>query len=177
MPRGRKAKSKINPLVEHIADFSDMEFDDDDEADIVKKRKMEKIDNETYDDESDKTWMYKDKNTEDMESGSDNIEDMTDEDIWGNEPEEQKNDTSVGEHIIEHGSKIDKYMTAAVWFNEISNRGNITKEESRYVELMIIELSKFYFGHLDIIKLSKKCQEAINNICKNILEAQKCSGY
>ena len=68
-------------------------------------------------------------------------------------------------------------MTAAVWFNEISNRGNITKEESRYVELMIIELSKFYFGHLDIIKPSKKCQEAINNICKNILEAQKCSGY
>lgn len=174
MPRGRK--SKINPLVKHIDDFSDMEYDDDNEPDIIKKRQIEKqkIDNEKYDDESDKTWMY--DSTED-ESMQQDLGDMTDEDLWGKEPKssEKQSDIPIGEHIIEHGSEIDKYMTAAVWFNEINSRGKMTKEEARYVELMIIELSKFYFGHLDTIKPSKKCQEAINNICKNILEAQKCS--
>ena len=73
------------------------------------------------------------------------------------------------------GSDIDKYMTAAVWFNEISERGEMTKEETRYVELMLIEMTQFYFDRLDKIKPSGKCLDAIRKIGRDIQEAKICS--
>ena len=66
-------------------------------------------------------------------------------------------------------------MTAAVWFNEISERGEMTKEETRYIELMLIEMTQFYFDRLDEIKPSGKCLEASRKIGRDIQEAKICS--
>lgn len=59
MPRGRKKiRKNINPLIENIADFSDMEYDDDDGADLIAMHETDSRDNEK-EDETDRLWMYK----------------------------------------------------------------------------------------------------------------------
>lgn len=154
MPR----RKRENPLTEHIADFSDMEYDDGDVDDFIALNTSKKEDNECFDD-SDQSWMY--EYTEEPESCDDE-----------SEKTEDKIQNSTQNPVI--NSDIDKYMTAAVWFNEINKRGNMSRDEIRYVELMIIELSNFYFGHLKDLKPSKKCAESINYIYESIKEAGLC---
>ena len=175
MPRGRKKiRKNINPLIENIADFSDMEYDDDDGADLIAMHETDSRDNEK-EDETDRLWMYKTpENEKDTEIYS---EELTDDDLWEEEIKEPKKEDKNGPSnpVLHAGSNLDKYMTAAVWFNEISERGKMTKEERRYVELMLIEMASFYFGNLKKIKPSGKCLEAIKKINKDIQEANICS--
>lgn len=182
MPRGRKkSKKSVSPLVENIADFSDMEYDDDDGVELIAMHESDKRDNEE-DDETDKMWMYKTPESEKDEGIY--SEELTDDDLWSDITVKEKRKVTIKETakeelpanpVVRHSSDIDKYMTAAVWFNEISERGEMTKEETRYVELMLIEMARFYFDNLDKIKPSGKCLEAIKQIGQDILEAKVCS--
>ena len=67
-------------------------------------------------------------------------------------------------------------MSAAYWFNEMHKRGakNISSDEKRYLELIIIELSDFYFPNLAILKPDKD-KEAIEKIRESI-EAYRSDG-
>ena len=184
MSRGRKRiKKNINPLVENIADFSDIEYDDDDGAELIAKHESDKRDSEE-EDETDRMWMYKTPDSEKDEGFY--SEEVTDEDLWNDidkndidKKEKEVQKVKVTEEpsnpVVRAGSDIDKYMTAAVWFNEISERGKMTKEETRYIELMLIEMTQFYFDRLDKIKPSGKCLEAIRKIGRDIQEAKICS--
>lgn len=51
---------------------------------------------------------------------------------------------------------------------------SMTEKEQRYVELMIIELSKFYFSNLDTLHPSSKCRESICKIFEDIRRAGMC---
>lgn len=155
-------KKKINPLVEHITDFSDMEYDDVNEN-IIDTHQNIDID-EGYDD-SDHSWML---NYNDECDTTEEVED----DLWDDEPDSVKETGRLKHPMINHD--LDQYMSAAVWFHEMSERGGMTKSESRYVELMVIELANFYFGNLDKNKVSKKGREAVCKIFNSIKEAGIC---
>lgn len=66
-------------------------------------------------------------------------------------------------------------MAAAVWFHDISERGEISDDELRYVELMLIEMSNFYFDNLKNIHPSGKCLDSIKKIYRDIQEAGLCT--
>lgn len=149
MPRKKK-----NPLVENIADYSDLEYEEDD-AGFVELHKSQERDR-TYEDESDKSWMY--QSTDDEYDTQNNYKE-SDEKIKTAEP------------VL--SSKIDDYINAAVWFHDINQRGNITDTELRYVELMIIEMSCFYFDKLKDMHPSAKCVEALKKIGGDI---NRCLG-
>lgn len=187
MPKGRTktvktTKKKINPLVEHIADFSDIEYESDDGLELVDAHSTKKRD-DACEDETDKMWMYKNPGNEELSDD----EEVTDEDLWGEEGKAESSSQSEpvsGVAAISAGKvtqtvskcpDIDKYMSSAVWFHDISERKEMTQDEARYVELMIIELSKFYFGNLDKIRPSGKCLDAVKNIYRNIQEAGLCT--
>lgn len=179
MSRGRKkSKKMINPLVEHIADYSDMEFVDNEGAEaIIASHAQEKIDKKC-EDETDRTWMYTDNRDEDVLDD----EEITEDDLWSDEDKKESEKKKTGKcatpAVLNHSSrseeKVKQYMDAAVWFKDISERGEMTEKESRYVELMIIELSKFYFSNIRKLHPSNKCMESIREIGKDIQEAGLC---
>lgn len=72
---------------------------------------------------------------------------------------------------IAQDKKLDRCMDAAAWFRDISERGSMTADEKRYIDLIVIELSKFYFANLKELKFSDKCKEAIQTIGNNIKES------
>ena len=76
MSRTRGVKKKVNPLVEHIADFSDIEYDSDDSLEIIDAHATQKRDDEC-EDETDRTWMYKDPGDEEIVDE----DEVTDEDL------------------------------------------------------------------------------------------------
>lgn len=88
MPRGRKRiKKNINPLVENITDFSDIEYDDDDGAELIAKHESNKRDSEE-EDETDRMWMYKTPDSEKDEGFY--SEEVTDEDLWNDIDKKKK---------------------------------------------------------------------------------------
>lgn len=177
MNRGRKKKSELKdkePLIENISSFSDIEYGElaeDNDLFLTEKNDMEDY---NYD-ETDREWMY--------ENNDDEIT-TEEEDLW---EEEKTKENSITENTIgeppkkekkKNSSKkkddIDTYMECLFWFNEMGKKKKLNKDELRYVELMVIELSKFYFNNLDKYKHTKKCQESIKAIYKNIQEAGLC---
>lgn len=172
MARGRKkGKKAINQLVEHIADYSDIEYDDENADDVISMQLQNKNDKKC-EDETDRMWMYKDIPCEDIRDD----EEITDEDLWD---EQDKCPVEISKNVKSTPVYMDdkeKYMAAAVWFHEISERGFMTESEKRYVTLMLIEMSKFYFDNIKDIKPSGKCLEAIKRIYRDIQEAEVCSG-
>lgn len=177
MARGRKkGKKAINQLVEHIADYSDIEYDDENTDDVISMQVQSKNDRKC-EDETDRMWMYKDISNEDIVDD----EEITDEDLW-DEPDKDKNSDSativkgVNPPNSVYMDDKEKYMSAAVWFHEISEKGFMTETEKRYITLMLIEMSNFYFDNIKNIKPSGKCLEAINRIYRDIQEAGLCSG-
>lgn len=174
MAKGRKRKA-INTLVEHISDFSDMEYDNEESADDVISMQVQSKNDRKCEDETDKMWMY--KNEEDELTDEDEI---TDEDLWGEQKESQKEkEENVSTSVESKTTGIndsERYMTAAAWFHEINERGFMTDLEKRYVSLMLIEMSKFYFDNLKEMCPSVKCKEAIIKIYRDIREADICSG-
>ena len=67
MSRGRKKSRKvINPMVEHIADYSDMEFVDNESGEaLIASHAQAKIDKKC-EDETDRMWMYKDNRDDEV---------------------------------------------------------------------------------------------------------------
>lgn len=105
-------------------------------------------------------------------------DEVTDEDLWGDEtaatePEDDK--VTKQPARIRNESQLDQYMAAAVWFHDISERGEISDDELRYVELMLIEMSNFYFDNLKNIHPSGKCLDSIKKIYRDIQEAGLCT--
>ena len=175
MSRTRGVKKKVNPLVEHIADFSDIEYDNDDSLEIIDAHATQKRDDEC-EDETDRTWMYKNPGDEEIIDE----DEVTDEDLWGDEaaatePEDDK--VTKQPERMRNESQLDQYMAAAVWFHDISERGEISDDELRYVELMLIEMSNFYFDNLKNINPSGKCLDSIKKIYRDIQEAGLCTKY
>ena len=72
-----------------------------------------------------------------------------------------------------HDEKLDDMMTAVFWFKEMAGKKRISEEEKRYLELIIIQLSKFYFPNLADMNPSPKCEEAIQEILKGIEKKYK----
>lgn len=161
----KKTKTTKNPIKDHIADFADMDMDEGEDTDIIKTQKAKKRDKE-FEDETDRMWMYK----ENFRPESDDSSDEEENDLWGDEQEQKvKEKQSKSEDALsKHAQNIDKYMSAAAWFHDMSKQGAPSQEELRYVDLMIIELSKFYFDNLNNIKPSKKCEKALKNIKKQL---------
>lgn len=176
MPKLKKkttsSKKNLQQFIEHISDFSDTEYDDDYTEDYIKKNIKNNIDD--CDDESDESWMYN--------YPCEDLMDNEDEDLYEDVGENSNKEISkIHNGLPNEGinpvikNNLDTYMSAAVWFNEMTSRGTMSKEEKRYVELMIIELSKFYFSHLDEMKPSKKCMESIKSIYSSIREVGVCT--
>lgn len=168
MPRRKRIE---NPLTEHITDYSDMEYDNNTSEAYIAEKRSKKRDQESFDD-SDKSWMYDYKE----KAVDDDCEDEDDDGFYNNDDSKPVAPSSGVPSNPVINKNIDKYMTAAVWFNEISKRGEMTADEVRYIELMIIEMSKFYFGNLKSLKPSKKCIEAMKEICSAVREAGICTG-
>lgn len=180
MSRGRKKSRKvINPLVEHIADYSDMEFVDNESGEaLIASHAQKKIDKKC-EDETDRMWMYKDNRDDEVLDE----DDITEDDLWSDEDKKEKERKKAEREStastalktpMASEEKVKQYMDAAVWFKDISERGEMTEKESRYVELMIIELSKFYFSNLSKLHPSPKCMESIHKIGEDIRGAGLC---
>ena len=176
MPKLKKkttsSKKNLQQFIEHISDFSDTEYDDDYTEDYIKKNIKNNIDD--CDDESDERWMYN--------YPCEDLMDNEDEDLYEDVGENSNKEISkIHNGLPNEGinpvikNNLDTYMSAAVWFNEMASRGTMSQEEKRYVELMIIELSKFYFSHLDEIKPSRKCMESIKSIYSSMREVGICT--
>ena len=176
MPKLKKkttsSKKNLQQFIEHISDFSDTEYNDDYTEDYIKKNIKNNIDD--CDDESDESWMYN--------YPCDNLMDNEEEDIYEDICESSNKDLGKNQNESQNEginlvikNNLDTYMSAAVWFNEMASRGTMSQEEKRYVELMIIELSKFYFSHLDEIKPSRKCMESIKSIYSSMREVGICT--
>ena len=109
-------------------------------------------------------------------------DESTEDDLWSDEDkkEKERKKSEKGTAQVEQKvnavaeEKVKQYMDAAVWFKDISERGEMTEKEQRYVELMIIELSKFYFSNLDTLHPSSKCRESICKIFEDIRRAGMC---
>ena len=179
MSRGRKKSRKvINPLVEHIADYSDMEFVDNESGEpLIASHAQAKIDKKC-EDETDRMWMYKDNRDDEIVDEDESTEDdlWSDEDKKGKERKKSEKETAQVEQKAHAAAeeRVKQYMDAAVWFKDISERGEMTEKEQRYVELMIIELSKFYFSKLDTLHPSPKCKESIRKICEDVRRSGLC---
>ena len=87
MSRGRKKSRKvINPLVEHIADYSDMEFVDNESGEaLIASHAQAKIDKKC-EDETDRMWMYKDNRDDEIVDEDESTED----DLWSDEDKKEK---------------------------------------------------------------------------------------
>ena len=153
-----KRKRMESPLAEHITDYSDMELCDDSFDDIVLMCESEKRDKDDFDD-SDKEWMYNEQDDKNVHSDS---EDALWDDVNENEPLSSPQNPVISKDV-------DKYMTSAVWFHEMSERG-MTDDEKRYVEL-----EKFYFGKIDSLNISKKNLKLIRKIHDDIEEKKLCT--
>lgn len=172
MPKRKNKQNMKDYIVEHITDFADSGYDEyqDDTVRTLEKQKERKQDTDC-DDETNKMWMYKD-NLVNKEEHPEEPEPEEEDTSWEDEHEPKESSKEDKKELTELQQKklttIGHYMDAAVWFHEMTEQGMPTEEELRYVELMIIELSKFYFGNMKCITPSPKCQEAINNIAAAI---------
>ncbi len=156
-----KRKRINSPLAEHIADYSDMELYDDGLDDIVSLCESNNRDKNYFDD-SDEEWMYNNTDVDDSLECSENM--------WDKESDSEVL-SSPRNPVI--NKDVDKYMTSAVWFNEMSERG-MSNDEKRYVELMLIELEKFYFSKLESSNISDKSKQIIKKIHDDIEEKVLC---
>ena len=165
MPRKqrRQRKCKVSPLAETISTFSDIGYDDDRDCSSEYIQKEEEV----CEDETDKMWMYE---TDELLEKK--------EEKKPSEEEEEKAEAEEAPKVLSKAAlkkqkKADLMMDAAVWFKDMADSNEITDDEKRYVELMIIQLSRFYFANLGSITPSPKCAEAIANIGGYIAQAAK----
>lgn len=84
------------------------------------------------------------------------------------EPEDKKE--TRGRKKLKRGLpevKTQEMIDATYWFADMTRRGpeKIGEDEKRYLELMIIELSKFYFPNLNVPALKPEvCKNQLKNI-------------
>lgn len=164
-----RRRKKEAPLVENIADYADMGYEE--EFDVLKETASKDASEE--EDETDRMWMYEDDTLLNIQSIQQEEEEEKEEKETKQTQKEQQKE--IEKIKAKKEEKKENMMNAAAWFRDMGKAGQMTDDEKRYVELMLIELPKFYFLNLENNPPSQKCKEAIKNICKSITEAGLCT--
>ena len=180
----RRKNEGLYGKISDIAKYADININSDDETfsgeeemeiEKVKSRKAKEKGLDFYDYDKEET-AYDD--------GYDDIEGPEEEEEEEEEKEEKKEKEKSTEEQRREQQRLrereetrrESMMSAAYWFNEMHKRGakNISSDEKRYLELIIIELSDFYFPNLTTLKPDKD-KEAIEKI-KESIEAFQSGG-
>lgn len=183
----RRKNDGLYEKIKDIAKYADININSDDETfsgeeemeiEKVKSRKAKEKGLDFYD--------Y-DKEETDYDDDYDDIESPDEEEEEEEEKEEKKEkekEKSSEEKRREQQrlrereeTRRESMMSAAYWFNEMHKRGakNISSDEKRYLELIIIELADFYFPNLEALKPDKD-KEAIEKIRESIEEFKSGGG-
>lgn len=181
----RRKNDGLYEKIKDIAKYADININSDDETfsgeeemeiEKVKSRKAKEKGLDFYDYDKEET-AYDDD--------YDDIEGPEEEEEEEEEKEEKKEkEKSTEEQRREQQrfkereeTRRESMMSAAYWFNEMHRRGakNISSDEKRYLELIIIELADFYFPNLAILKPDKD-KEAIEKIRESIEAFQSGGG-
>ena len=180
----RRKNEGLYGKISDIAKYADININSDDETffgeeemeiEKVKSRKAKEKGLDFYDYDKEET-AYDDD--------YDDIEGPEEEEEEEEEKEEKKEKEKSTEEQRREQQRLkereetrrESMMSAAYWFNEMHKRGakNISSDEKRYLELIIIELSDFYFPNLEALKPDKD-KEAIEKIRESI-EAYRSDG-
>ena len=181
----RRKNEGLYGKISDIAKYADININSDDETfsgeeemeiEKVKSRKAKEKGLDFYD--------Y-DKEETDYDDDYDDIEGPEEEEEEEEEKEEKKEKEKISEEKRREQQRLkereetrrESMMSAAYWFNEMHKRGakNISSDEKRYLELIIIELSDFYFPNLEALKPDKD-KEAIEKIRESIEAFESCGG-
>ena len=173
----RRKNDGLYEKIKDIAKYADININSDDETfsgeeemeiEKVKSRKAKEKGLDFYDYDKEET-AYDDD--------YDDIEGPEEEEEEEEEKEEKKEKEKSTEEQRREQQRLKKreetrresMMSAAYWFNEMHRRGakNISSDEKRYLELIIIELADFYFPNLEALKPDKD-KEAIEKIRESI---------
>lgn len=169
--------------IDNIAKYSDITLKDEDvfadeEEEIEKvKEKKARAKGLDYYDEDGEMAEYDDIEDKDEEEE----EEEEEEEKEGKEKKKEKKEQTKRreQHLLENEeTRRESMMSAAYWFNEMHRKGAeyISPEEKRYLELIIIELSEFYFPNLSILPPDKD-KAAVENIGESIKKfAEKNAG-
>ena len=172
--RKKKDNTGIYGRIDNIAKYADISIGNDDENIIgeeevakVKGQKAKENGLDFYDYDGDDI-DYDDIEEEEMEE-EDAVEEDSEEEK--REKEERREEKKKAQQRLREReeTKRESMMSAAYWFNEMHKEGakGITSDEKRYLELIIIELSEFYFPNLDVLPPDKD-KEAVEKIKKSI---------
>lgn len=181
----RRKNKGLYGKISDIAKYADININSDDETfsgeeemeiEKVKSRKAKEKGLDFYDYDKEETGF---------DDGYDDIEGPEEEEEEEEEKEEKKEKEKSKEEERREQQRLrereetrrESMMSAAYWFNEMHKRGanNISSDEKRYLELIIIELSDFYFPNLEALKPDKD-KEAIEKIRESIEAFQSGGG-
>lgn len=153
-------KKKILPLVENIDSYSDIEYQETDDSDYINSYKVK---NQNQDDYYEHDDYYESEDDKVLYVG-----DMDNDDDYDDFEHDYNVDDYEGpvqnQQQRYHQADIDRCMDAALLFREINDRGYLLDEEKRYIELIVIEMSKIFIKNINKDTLSAKCREAINQL-------------
>lgn len=144
-------------LVDNITDFADPDLG------RGSAEHSEDTYSDSYEENDDREWSY-DKDEDEDE------DELSDDDLWEEEkkPRKKSSDTPAKPAVPTLDSKLNIYMTAILWFNDINARGFMTEKESKYIGLLLIELEKFFFDKQLVDKLPPSVHEALRSIQEKI---------
>lgn len=180
----RRKNEGLYGKISDIAKYADININSDDETfSGEEEMEIEKVKNRKAKEKGLDFYDY-DKEETDYDDDYDDIEGPDEEEEEEEEKEEKKETEKSTEEQRREQQRLkereetrrESMMSAAYWFNEMHKRGakNISSDEKRYLELIIIELSDFYFPNLATLKPDKD-KEAIEKIGESI-EAFKSGG-
>ena len=181
----RRKNEGLYGKISDIAKYADINMNSDDETffgeeemeiEKVKSRKAKEKGLDFYDYDKEET-AYDDDydDIEGPEEEEEEEEEKEEKKEKGKSTEEQRREQQRLKEREE--TRRESMMSAAYWFNEMHKRGakNISNDEKRYLELIIIELSDFYFPNLEALKPDKD-KEAIEKIRESIEAFQSGGG-
>lgn len=181
----RRKNDGLYEKIKDIAKYADININSDDETfSGEEEMEIEKVKNRKAKEKGLDFYDY-DKEETAYDDDYDDIEGPEEEEEEEEEKEEKKEkEKSTEEQRREQQrfkereeTRRESMMSAAYWFNEMHKRGakNISSDEKRYLELIIIELSDFYFPNLEALKPDKD-KEAIEKIRESIEEFKSGGG-
>lgn len=181
----RRKNEGLYGKISDIAKYADININSDDETfSGEEEMEIEKVKNKKAKEKGLDFYDY-DKEETDYDDDYDDIEGPEEEEEEEEEKEEKKEKEKSTEEQRREQQRLkereqtrrESMMSAAYWFNEMHKRGakNISSDEKRYLELIIIELSDFYFPNLEALKPDKD-KEAIEKIRESIEAFQSGGG-
>lgn len=182
----RRKNEGLYGKISDIAKYADINIDSDDETfSGEEEMEIEKVKNKKAKEKGLDFYDY-DKEETDYDDDYDDIDgpEEEEEEKEKEEKKEKEKENSKEEERREQQRRKEReqtrresMMSAAYWFNEMHKRGakNISSDEKRYLELIIIELADFYFPNLEALKPDKD-KEAIEKIRESIEAFQSGGG-